>query len=192
MDAVIIWLILASPLLGGYLWYVALIRRRNRAQEALSSVDVQLRKRHDVIPNVLALAKRFMEHEQSLLSEVTELRSRAAAPYDKRDPGEVEGHLEAEKQLQGALRQLFAVSEAYPELRSAETIQNAQNTYREVEGNVSAARRYYNASVTRLNNAVQIFPGNLIAGIVGIRAMPFFELEEASLREPVSAVEHLG
>lgn len=191
-GSIVLILVLAVPLVGGYLWYVALIRRRNRAQEALSSVDVQLRKRHDVIPNVLALAKRFMEHEQSLLTEVTELRSRAAAPYDKGDPGEIESHLQAERQLQGALRQLFAVSEAYPELRSAETIQNAQNTYREVEGNVSAARRYYNASVTRLNNAVQIFPGTVIAGLVGVRAMPFFELEEASLREPVSAAEHLG
>ncbi len=189
--AISVILVLVSPLLLGYLWYVALIRRRNRAQEALSSVDVQLRKRHDVIPNVLALAKRFMAHESSLLNEVTELRSRAASPYDKNQTNEVENHLQAEKQLQGALRQLFAVSESYPELKSAETIQNAQNTYREVEANVSAARRYYNASVTRLNNAVQIFPGNLIARIVGVNIMPFFELEDDSLREPVSATEHL-
>lgn len=190
--AISVILVLVSPLLLGYLWYVALIRRRNRAQEALSSVDVQLRKRHDVIPNVLALAKRFMAHESSLLNEVTELRSRAASPYDKNQTNEVENHLQAEKQLQGALRQLFAVSESYPELKSAETIQNAQNTYREVEANVSAARRYYNASVTRLNNAVQIFPGNLIARIVGVYIMPFFELEDDSLRLPVKAAEHLG
>lgn len=190
--AISVILVLVSPLLLGYLWYVALIRRRNRAQEALSSVDVQLRKRHDVIPNVLALAKRFMAHESSLLNEVTELRSRAASPYDKNQTNEVENHLQAEKQLQGALRQLFAVSESYPELKSAETIQNAQNTYREVEANVSAARRYYNASVTRLNNAVQIFPGNLIARIVGVSIMPFFELEDDSLRLPVKAAEHLG
>ena len=188
------WVLLILVLLAvtvSYGWYVVLIRNRNRAQEALSSVDVHLRKRHDLVPNVLALARRFMEHEKELLERVTALRSQAQAPYDKGDPDQVKGHLDAERGLQGALRQLFAVSESYPELRSAETMIEAQRTYREVESNIAAARRFYNAAVTRLNTAAQIFPGTVIAGMAGVRPMPFFELEDASMREPVNAADHI-
>ncbi len=174
-----------------YGWYVALIRRRNQAQEALSSVDVHLRKRHDLVPNVLQLARRFMEHEKELLESVTALRNQAQAPYNKADADDVAKHLNAERGLQGAMRQLFAVSESYPDLRSAETIQEAQKTYRDVEGNIAAARRFYNAAVTRLNTAMQIFPGNLIAGAVMIKPMPFFELDDEAARAPISAADHL-
>ena len=111
MEWVLLVLILLAVVVG-YGWYVVLIRNRNRAQEALSSVDVHLRKRHDLVPNVLALARRFMEHEKELLESVTALRSKAQAPYDKGDPEQVKGHLDAERGLQGALRQLFAVSES--------------------------------------------------------------------------------
>lgn len=188
------WVVFAIVVLFiavSYGWYIALIRRRNQAQEALSSVDVHLRKRHDLVPNVLQLARRFMDHEKELLERVTALRSQAQAPYDKADPGDVAKHLNAERGLQGALRQLFAVSESYPELRSAETIQEAQRTYRDVEGNIAAARRFYNAAVTRLNTSAQIFPGTLIAGVVGVRPMPFFELDDDAVRAPITAADHL-
>ena len=175
----------------GYGWYVALITRRNKALEALSSIDVQLRKRHDLIPNVLRLAQQFMTHERELITRLTELRTRAQERYDPSRPDDVEAHLSAEGALQGGMRQLFAVAENYPELRSSETIVQAQRTFNEVEGHIAASRRFYNAAVTRLNNAVQIFPGSMIAGMTGIRGMPFFEIEDDVVRQPVNADDYL-
>ncbi len=180
----------AVVLVGGYAWYVTVVSRRNRALEALSSIDVQLRKRHDLIPNVLKIAQRFMEHEKELLTEVTELRANAMSDYDKSDPAAVKAHLDTERALQSGMVRLFATAEAYPELRSAETMVTAQQTYSEVEGHISAARRFYNASVTDLNNSVQIFPGSLIAGFAGVQPMPFYEIEEAA-RAPVDASDFL-
>lgn len=185
--AVVVLLIVAIA----YLWYVALITRRNKALEALSAIDVQLRKRHDLIPNVLKLAQRFMTHERELLSRLTDLRSRAQQPYDPAQPDDVDAHLKAEGALHGGMRQLFAVAEGYPELRSSETVLQAQRSFNEVEGHIAAARRFYNAAVTRLNNAVQIFPGSMIAGMTGIRGMPFFEIEDDVVRQPVNADDYL-
>lgn len=175
-----------------YGWYVVLIRRRNRAREALSSIDVQLQKRHDLLPNVLQLADRFMTHERELLTRVTELRNEAQKPYDPNQPEEVRRHLDAEGGLQAGLRQLFALAESYPDLRSSETILQAQRTFNTVEGHISAARRFYNASVTALNNAVEIFPGSWIARMVGVREMPFFEIEDQGIRKRVDVSDYLS
>ena len=174
----------------GYGWYVTLITRRNKVHEALSSVDVQLRKRHDLLPNILKLAQKFMSHEKELLDRLTALRSRAQAGYAVDDPDAVKQHLEAERGLQAAAMQLFAVAENYPELRSSETVQQAQQTFTEVEGHISAARRFYNAAVTSLNNACEIFPGTIIAGWAKVRPMPFFEIEE-SVRAPVDVDDYM-
>lgn len=175
----------------GYWLYVRLIRRRNQALEALSSIDVQLRKRHDLIPNALKLANKFMSHERNLLDELTRLRTQAQQSYDASDADAVAGHLNAEGGLQAGMRQLFAVAENYPELRSSETIVQAQQTFNEVEGHIAAARRFYNSAVTQLNNAVQIFPGSVIASLINIKAMPFFEIEDAAMRQPVDADDYL-
>lgn len=175
-----------------YAWYISLITRRNRAREALSSIDVQLRKRHDLVPNVLKLARKFMSHEKELLDSLTALRSQAQASYRVDVPEDVAKHLAAEGALQSGLGRLFAVAENYPDLRSSETIITAQHTYSEVEGHIAAARRFYNSAVTRLNNAIQIFPGSIIAGWANVRAMPFFELEDAAVREPVDADQYLN
>lgn len=184
--------ILVLAIVGGYAWYAALITRRNRAREALSSIDVQLRKRHDLIPNVLKLARRFMTHERELLDSLTRLRAEAQAGYRPEVPEEVARHLAAEGALQAGLVRLFAVAENYPDLRSSETIITAQQAYEEVEGHIAAARRFYNAAVTRLNNAVEVFPGSVIAGIARVRPMPFFEIEDAAVRAPVDADAYLG
>jgi len=175
-----------------YGWYVSLITRRNRAREALSSIDVQLRKRHDLVPNVLKLARKFMSHEKELLDSLTELRTQAQAGYSVDVPEDVAKHLAAEGALQTGLARLFAVAENYPELRSSDTIITAQQTYSEVEGHIAAARRFYNSAVTRLNNAIQIFPGSVIANWANVRAMPFFELEDAAVRQPVDADKYLS
>lgn len=177
-------IVLLAVLVIGYWWYASLIARRNKVLEALSSIDVQLRKRHDLVPNLLKLANRFMTHERDLLSMLTRLRESAEKPYDPADPEAVEGHLAAEEALQDSMAQIFARAEGYPELRSSEAVVQAQKSFHDVEDHISAARRSYNAAVKRLNDFVQIFPGSVIASGIGIGAMPFFEMEEAP-RKPV-------
>ncbi|MFN3627171.1 LemA family protein [Parvibaculum sp.] len=181
-----ILLVLAAVILvGGYAWYVSLITRRNEVREAMGSIDVQLRKRFDLLPNIVALAQKFMTHERELLEGLTALRAKVAAPYAKDDPAAVATHLEASRALEAGMLRLFAVAENYPELRSAETVTRAQATFEEVEGNIAAARRFYNSAVTRLNNAVEIFPGSIIARIANVQPFPFYEVEDAAAREPV-------
>lgn len=191
MELLVVGLVLAGIVIA-YGWYVVLIRRRNRALEALSSIDVQLRKRHDLLPNILKLAERFMAHERDLLTRVTELRQEARRPYNATDSEAVRRHLEAERGLEAGLRQLFALAENYPELRSSQTVIEAQQAFARVEGHVAAARRFYNSAVADLNNAVQIFPGSLIARQARVEAMPFFELEDDSLRQPIDASDYLS
>lgn len=191
MELLVVGLVLAGIVIA-YGWYVVLIRRRNRALEALSSIDVQLRKRHDLLPNILKLAERFMAHERDLLTRVTELRQEARRPYDATASEAVRRHLEAERGLEAGLRQLFALAENYPELRSSQTVIEAQQAFARLEGHVAAARRFYNSAVADLNNAVQIFPGSLIARQARVEAMPFFELEDDSLRQPIDASDYLS
>lgn len=175
-----------------YGWYMALIKRRNKALEALSSIDVQLRKRHDLLPNILKIASRFMEHERDLLARITEQRAAAMKDYSPKEPGEVKEHLAAAGALQGSMMRFFAVAENYPDLKSQETMVTAQSTYTEVEGHIAAARRFYNAAVTQLNNSVQIFPGNMIAGMAGVTEMPFFEETDEAAKAPVDADAYLN
>lgn len=181
----ILLVLAAAVLVGGYVWYVSLITRRNEVREAMGSIDVQLRKRFDLLPNIVALARKFMTHERELLEGLTALRAKVAEPYAKDDPAAVATHLEASRALEAGMMRLFAVAENYPELRSAETVTRAQATFEEVEGNIAAARRFYNSAVTRLNNAVEIFPGSVIARIANVQPFPFYEVEDAAAREPV-------
>lgn len=190
MDLIAL-LIVVVPGVILYIWYAKLISRRNAAREALSSIDVQLKKRHDLLPNVLKLAGRFMTHEKELLEDLTALRARVDAGYDPADPEAVQAHLAAGQQLQSGMARFFAVAENYPELRSAETISKAQDTYTEAEAHISAARRFYNSAVTDLNNAVEIFPGSMIAGWAKVKAMPFWEMEDSSHRAAVNADDYL-
>ena len=189
-----IWLIVLAVIVGGagYLWYVALIRRRNKALEALSSIDVQLRKRHDLLPNVLKLANQYMTHERDLISRVTELRNKAQVPYNKASEQDVEKHLQAEGALQAGVKRIFAVAENYPDLKSSESIIQAQQTFNEVEGHIAASRRFYNSAVASLNNSIQIFPGSTIADLAHIEPMPFFEIEGDAVREPVDADDFIS
>ncbi|MEQ8328467.1 LemA family protein [Parvibaculum sp.] len=183
--SVILLLLAAVILIGGYVWYASLITRRNDVREAMGSIDVQLRKRFDLLPNIVALAQKFMTHEKGLLEGLTALRAKVETPYAKDDPKAVEEHLDALRKLEAGMMQLFAVAENYPELRSAETVTRAQATFEEVEGNIAAARRFYNSAVTRLNNAVEIFPGSIIARLANVQPFPFYEIEDPAAREPV-------
>lgn len=155
-----------------YFWYASIVRRANRVREALGSIDAHLRQRHDLIPNLVKLAGRFMEHERGLIEEVTRLRARARA--QEAGAGSAERFV-AENQLAAATGRLLATAESYPTLKSDATVIEAQRGWAETEAQITAARRFYNAAVTELNNAVQVFPGSLLAAVAGIKAMPYFE-----------------
>ncbi len=187
-------LVLVAALLLGvvlYAWYAGIIRKKNQVGEALAGVDVQLTQRRDLVPNVLAIAKRFLSHERELLEQVTALRTQAARPASLGDPAALKARFEAEGQLGAGLDRLFAVAEGYPELKSDATMVEAQRTYQEVETNIAAARRFYNSSVGDLRNAVQTFPGPLLAGVAGVGELPPFFEADASARAPVNASDHL-
>jgi LemA protein len=177
-------LIIAVAVVAGlYFWYASLISRRNKVQEALSSVDVHLNQRHDLIPNIVQLAARFMEHERGLLTEVTRLReeARRTAPSE---PGEIGKRFALEGALGQRVGQLLVGMEAYPELKSDRPLIEAQQTWTEAEAQITAARRFYNAAVNQLNNAIQIFPGQIIAAIAGVKPMPFFEAPAVARTAP--------
>lgn len=178
------------PLTIIYIWYAKLVGKKNKVQESLSSIDVQLKKRSNLIPNILAIAKKFMSHEDKLLTEITELRAQATSGYSKTDQAAVKDHLQTSELLSGKMSQLMVAVENYPDLKSDQTMLQAMQTYNEVEGHIAAARRFYNASVTLLNNSVQIFPGNLIAKLANISEMPFYEADEAS-KKPINAQDFL-
>ena len=188
MEIVIALIVL--PLVIGYFWYFSIIGKRNKAQEALSGIDVQLQKRGELIPNILAIAKKFMEHEKSLLTEITELRTQMGAEYDKANPDAVKDHLAIADKLASNMGKLMVQVENYPDLKSDQTMVTAMQSYNEVEAQIAAARRFYNSSVTALNNSVQIFPGSVIAGMAGVSAMPFYEAPPETLK-PVNAADLL-
>lgn len=173
-----------------YAWYMAIITRRNKALEALSGIDVQLKNRLDLIPNILKIAKRFMEHEAQIFNEVTALREGMAKNYDQKDPAAVAAHLEMSRQLANKMQGLMLRAENYPELRSSENMIQAQRTYNEIEAQINASRRFYNASVNSLRNSIQIFPGNILAAMMGVKDMPLFEAESTA-RESVDAAKFL-
>lgn len=166
-----------------YILYAGIIKKRNKVYEALSGIDVQLKQRSSLIPNVLAIAKKFMEHEMTVFTEVTKLRESLGQDYDKSNPSDVSIHLGMANALSDKLAQLKVTMENYPQIKSDATMVQAMQTYNEVEANLAAARRFYNSSVTELNNAVQIFPGSVIAPMIHISSMPFFETDQASRAE---------
>ncbi|MBT2772581.1 LemA family protein [Halomonas sp. ISL-60] len=173
-----------------YAWYMLIIARRNATLDALAGVDVQLKKRHDLIPNVLTIAKRFMQHEQQLLDDITRLRTEAFSALQQtaqsHNASDVASHFALEQQLQGAMSRLMVQAEAYPELTSAGPMVNAQQTYVEVETNIAAARRFYNTSVRRLRNITEIFPGSVLASAMSIDKYPFFQAD-SDAHQPVDA-----
>lgn len=152
-----------------------------RIKEAWSDIDVQLKRRYNLIPNIVETVKGYATHEQNTLAQVTEMRTRAmnaTAPAEK---------AEAESMLSGALKTLFAVSENYPNLKANENFLELQRELSDTENKIQAARRFYNSVVQDLNASVQMFPGNMIANMFGFKASEFFQLGEAdaAAKEPV-------
>ncbi len=175
-------------LLWAYSIYVSLIKKKNKAKEAFSSIDVQLKKRYDLIPNVLFIANKFMEHERGLLDDITRLRAQAA-----KLPAELsnaEQTLNLDKEITTKMGQLMVNVENYPQLKSDQTMIQAMQTYNEQEEHIAAARRFYNSAVLELNNAVEIFPSSLIASMLNIRQLPFFEVANEAERQAIDASKY--
>jgi LemA protein len=174
-----------------YIWYSRIVRNKNQVYEALSGIDVQLKNRSNLIPNILSIAKKFMEHERELISSVTKLRTQSTAEYDSGDAQAVKEHMELASALTSEMGKLMISVEAYPELKSDQTMQQAQLSYNEVETKIAAARRFYNSAVSQLNNSIEIFPGNIVARYANVSSMPFYEADEGS-KAPVDASSILG
>lgn len=167
---------IALALVIGYFWYATIVARRNKVNEALGSIDVHLRQRHELIPNVVRLAGRFMEHERGLMEGVTRLRVQADQALSG-GAGERGRLFEVENAISREVGRLLVAVENYPDLKSDAQMLEAQRTWTETEAQLTAAQRFYNAAVNQLNNAVQIFPGPVLARLAGVAAMPFFRAE---------------
>jgi LemA protein len=157
--------------------YNGLVQLRVRADSAWSDIDIQLKRRHDLIPNIVETVKGYAAHEKGTFENIAKWRSAAMSATGPED------RAQAENQLTGALRQLFAVAEAYPQLRASEQFTGLQNSLQEVEDAIQNARRYYNAVVRDYNTKIQSFPGNVFAGMFGFQAKQFFELTAPAERE---------
>jgi LemA protein len=175
--AVLIVVIVIIVLLALGLWagYNGLVKRRNRTQEAWSEIDVELKRRHDLIPNLVSTVQGYAAHEKGTFEAVTQARASAVAAGATGDPGQI---APAENALSGALRSLFAVAENYPQLRAVESFVQLQETLTATEDKIEYARRYYNTSARDYNISLQSFPRNVIAGPFGFKAVAFFATDE--------------
>lgn len=152
--------------------------------EAYANIDVQFKKRADLLPNILTIAKRFMVHEKTLLKELTELRTSVMELAKHEDSQSVQKRFDLENTLEQKMQRLILNVENYPELHSQELLLQAQENYADVETNLAAARRNYNSAVSSLRNAIEIFPGNILNALF-VRAVPkpMYEVSEHDKRE---------
>ncbi len=168
--ALVLWLIAI---------YNSLIRLKNQTQEAWSDIDVQLKRRYDLIPNLVETVKGYMSHEANVLTKVTEARSRAMQVTDPTQKAE------AENALSDTLKSLFAVTENYPDLKASQNFLQLQDEISDTENKIQAARRFYNGNVRDFNTKLQVFPNNIIAGFLKFTAFSFFEVGSEKERENV-------
>lgn len=165
-----VWLILT---------FNGLVRLRNQAKEGWSDIDVQLKRRHDMIPNLINIVQGYATHERELFEKVTQARTAAMSATTPNQLGQ------AENMLSSALKSLFAVTEAYPDLKANQNFLQLQDTYRDTEDKIQASRRFYNGVVRDLNTALQIFPTNLVGNIMGFKEFEFFALESPEERKNI-------
>lgn len=152
--------------------YNSLVQSKILVDEAWSGIDVQLKRRYDLIPNIVETVKGYAKHEKDTLTKVTELRSSAMSAVSVEEKGKLEG------QLSQALKTLFAVAENYPDLKANQNFLDLQGTLTAIEEEIQGARRYYNGSVRDFNTKIMVFPNNLLAGMFGFKAREFFAAEE--------------
>jgi len=158
--------------------YNSLVQLRVRADSAWSDIDIQLKRRHDLIPNLVETVKGYAAHEKGTFENIAKFRSQAMQATTPADKAQAEG------QLTGALKSLFAVAENYPQLQASQEFTQLQNSLSETEDAIQSSRRYYNAVVRDLNTKIQSFPTNILAGMFGFQQKQFFETAAAD-REPV-------
>ncbi len=178
---VIIGIVVALLLLIIYI-YNSLVRAKVRVDEAWSDITVQLKRRYDLIPNLVSSVKGYAKHEKSVFENVTKVRSEALKAQTVGDAAK------ADNQFQAALKSLFAVAEAYPQLRATENFQQLQAEVTDTEDKIQASRRFYNGSVRDLNIKIQTFPTNIFAGMLGFKIREFFDVDEnqkQAVSEPV-------
>src|SRR3989344_1803116 len=178
------YILLAALVLIGVwvIWaYNRFVALTNRCEEAWSDIDVQLKRRYDLIPNLVETVKGYMTHERGTLESVTAARTKAMGAQS------VGEHAQAENMLTGALKTLFAVAESYPDLKAKENFVELQRELSDTENKIQAARRFYNGVVQELQNAIEQFPTNLIGSLFGFKTREFFQLEtgEEVARQPV-------
>ena len=174
---ILVLIVLAAFILIGM--YNSLVQLRVRADSAWADIDVQLKRRHDLIPNLVETVKGYAAHEKGTFENIAKFRSQAieaTTPADK---------AQAENQLTGALKSLFAVAENYPELKASEQFTGLQTSLNSIEDNIQNARRYYNAVIRDYNTRVQSFPANIVAGMFGFQTKQFFEVESPQDRQNV-------
>ena len=171
VAVIVVWLIFA---------YNRFVVLGTRVKEAWSDIDVQLKRRHDLIPNLVETVKGYMDHERNVFEKVTEARSQAMGAKSKNEK------LEAENALSGTLKTLFAVSENYPDLKANTNFLELQRELSDTENKIQAARRFYNGNVLEYNTKIDTFPSNLIAGVFRFSKEEFFGLENAAEKEPIA------
>lgn len=161
--------------------YNRLVTLKNRTQEAWADIDVQLKRRYDLIPNLVETVKGYAAHESSTFDRVTQARAQAMGATGLKEKGE------AENALSQTLKSLFAISENYPQLRATENFQKLQADLTDTEDKIQAARRFYNGNVRDLNTSLEAFPSNVVGNMFGFKKMDFFEIGEGdqAAREPV-------
>jgi LemA protein len=178
--------LIALVVLGGIilivgLWFVVtyngLVRLRNAVKNAWSQIDVQLKRRYDLIPNIVETVKGYAAHERGTLEAVVKARQAGI------DASTVKDQAAAENMITGALRQIFALSEAYPTLKANENFMQLQEELGSTENKIAFARQYYNDTVQTFNTRQEVFPANLVASMLGFQPAEFFEIEDASVRE---------
>jgi len=180
MGALIIFLIVVGVVvLAGVGIYNGLVVQRNRCDNAWSQVDVQLKRRYDLIPNLVETVKGYAKHESGVFQNVTEARAKAI------NAGTVKDQSAAENTLNGALKSLFAVAEAYPDLKANQNFLMLQEELAGTEGKIAYARQFYNDQVMQFNQKQQVFPSNIVAGMFHFQPKEYFVLEEAAAKEPV-------
>jgi LemA protein len=159
--------------------YNGLIKLKNRVDEAWSDIDVQLKRRHDLIPNLVNTVKGYAAHEKEVFDKVTQARAAAMGA------GTAEAKGQAENMLSGALKSLFAVAEAYPDLKANQNFLELQRELTDTEDKIMASRRFYNGNVRDFNTKLQVFPTNIFGRLLGFLAQPYFELADVKERENV-------
>lgn len=175
----IILIIVAVIVISLIFIYNRLIGFRNRKEEAWSDIDVQLKRRYDLIPNLINTVKGYAKHERETFEKVTEMRTQALNAQGVGQQGQ------AENMLTDALKSIFAVAENYPDLKASQNFIELQRELSDTENKIQAARRFFNSTVEDYNTAIQIFPQNVIAGMFKFTESEFFELEEEEARKPV-------